>query len=125
MILIIGGAYSGKLTFAKEQYSIGEDALFDLENGLPPVPCRALRHLESYTRRCAQEGMPATEAFAALLKLLTPDAVVISREVGCGIVPMDAGERAFRELHGQVLSALAERADSVIRIFCGIPEVLK
>ena len=38
---------------------------------------------------------------------------------------MDPRERAWRELHGQVLRFLAERAKGVTRIFCGLPEVLK
>ena len=46
-------------------------------------------------------------------------------EIGSGVVPMDPRERAWRELHGQVLRFLAERAKGVTRIFCGLPEVLK
>ena len=64
---------------------------------------------------------------AALLERLEPvlPEVVISREIGSGVVPMDPRERAWRELHGQVLRFLAERAKGVTRIFCGLPEVLK
>ena len=50
---------------------------------------------------------------------------IISREIGSGVVPMTPEERNWRELHGQVLQALANRADRVFRIFCGLPEVLK
>lgn len=125
MELIIGGAYSGKLTFAVREYGLPEEALFDLSAGLPAPEDRprALYHLEALTRRCAASGTSAEEVLAALEPF--DDAVVISREIGCGIVPMDPAERAFRELHGQVLSGLAAKARRVVRVFAGIEEVLK
>ena len=57
--------------------------------------------------------------------LLPGTMAIISREIGSGVVPMTPEERNWRELHGQVLQALANRADRVFRIFCGLPEVLK
>ena len=51
--------------------------------------------------------------------------VVISREIGSGVVPIDAGERAWRERHGRLLRQLAEQAGHVYRIFCGLTEELK
>ena len=47
------------------------------------------------------------------------------REVGGGVVPMDAEERAGREAAGRLACLLAERADCVVQMFCGIPTVLK
>ena len=41
------------------------------------------------------------------------------------VMAMDPKERAWRELHGQVLRALAERSHRVIRVFCGLAEVLE
>ena len=48
-----------------------------------------------------------------------------AREIGSGVVPMDAGERAWRERHGRLLRRLAQQAGSVRRVFCGLTEVLK
>ena len=45
--------------------------------------------------------------------------------LGGGIVPMDGGERAWRERHGTLMQELARRADHVTRVFCGLTEVLK
>ena len=56
---------------------------------------------------------------------LTWDAFVISREIGSGVVPLDAAERRWREVHGAVLQGLAARAEHVSRIFCGLEERLK
>ena len=73
-------------------------------------------HLEALTRQEAPE--------AALPLLLAAEAV-ISREIGSGVVPIDAGERAWRERHGRLLRQLAEQAGHVYRIFCGLTEELK
>ena len=51
--------------------------------------------------------------------------VLIGTEVGCGIVPMDAEERAKRERRGRLQCLIAERADRVVRMCCGIPQVIK
>ena len=73
-------------------------------------------HLEALTR---QED-PETA-----LPLLLAAGAVISREIGSGVVPIDAGERAWRERHGRLLRQLAEQAGHVYRIFCGLTEELK
>ena len=49
----------------------------------------------------------------------------VSRELGCGVVPMEAESREWRERTGRVCCALALRAKRVVRIWCGIPTVLK
>ena len=51
--------------------------------------------------------------------------VVIATEVGSGVVPVDAEERAAREAAGRLNCLLAQQADAVARVFCGIPMVLK
>ena len=40
-------------------------------------------------------------------------------------MPIDAGERAVREAAGRLSCLLAQRAARVIRVFCGLPMVLK
>ena len=51
--------------------------------------------------------------------------ILIATEVGGGVVPMDANERADREAAGRLACLLAARADCVVQMFCGIPTVLK
>lgn len=51
--------------------------------------------------------------------------VVIATEVGSGVVPADPEERAAREAAGRLNCLLAQRADTVVRVFCGIPVVIK
>ena len=51
--------------------------------------------------------------------------VVIATEVGGGVVPVDPDERAAREAAGRLGCLLAQRAERVVRVFCGLPVVLK
>lgn len=133
MELIIGGAYQGKLTYAASTYSIKPEEMLDL--ALPPEnlvsikdlsEIRCVYHLESLTYRAIKSG--TCEAVLSFLNSLFeshPDIIVISREIGSGVVPMDKDDRFFREFHGKLLSKIAARADCVTRIFCGIGTKLK
>ena len=51
--------------------------------------------------------------------------MVVATGVGGGVVPVDREERAAREAAGRLACLLARRADAVVRVFCGIPVVLK
>ncbi len=51
--------------------------------------------------------------------------VVVSNEVGQGIVPENALARQFREAQGRLNIALATQADLVVQVTAGLPIVLK
>ena len=51
--------------------------------------------------------------------------VVIATEVGGGVVPVDPAQRAAREAAGRLSCLLAQRAQRVVRVLCGLPLVLK
>ena len=61
----------------------------------------------------------------ALADELAKKPVVIATEVGGGVIPADPAERANREAAGRRACLLAERADTVIRVCCGLPRALK
>ena len=54
-----------------------------------------------------------------------PDVIIVSGEVGCGIVPENALARRFRDIMGLVNQRLAERADEVYSVTAGIPVRIK
>jgi adenosyl cobinamide kinase/adenosyl cobinamide phosphate guanylyltransferase len=60
----------------------------------------------------------------ALACVLTKD-VVVCCEVGQGVVPVDRGNRDWRERVGRTCTKLAAEATRVVRMVCGIPMVLK
>lgn len=118
MTLIVGGAHQGKLDYALRRLGAGADgvALTPEQAHTRPV----LDHLERWLRTEA-DPLPALEA----LLEKNPGVVILCDEVGCGVVPLDPEERAWRERVGRTCCALAERAERVERLLCGIPMTLK
>lgn len=71
---------------------------------------------------------PALEQVAALTRLmpsLTTPLILVSNEVGMGIVPDNHLARAFRDLAGEANELLARAADEVHVMFSGLPLKLK
>ena len=99
MLFITGPLYSGKRTFAK--------------------PFRGSQNYEVQTLAANAESLPA------LADELAQYDVVTATEVGGGVVPIDPAQRAAREAAGRLACLLAERADCVVQMFCGLPTVLK
>lgn len=65
---------------------------------------------------------------AALMKALGDapcPVVVVSNEVGLGIVPDNALSRRFRGAQGQLNQALAAQAGLVVNVVAGLPQILK
>jgi Adenosyl cobinamide kinase/adenosyl cobinamide phosphate guanylyltransferase len=119
MDLIIGGAYQGKLTYARARYGLSDGDIFECgADGEPDVSRRCVCHLEEYVLSCVRRGVEPACAFR-------PDAVLICRDVSCGIVPMDAECREWREAVGRFLNRLSAQAEHVTRVFCGLPLALK
>ncbi|MCY4306521.1 MAG: bifunctional adenosylcobinamide kinase/adenosylcobinamide-phosphate guanylyltransferase [Aestuariivita sp.] len=51
--------------------------------------------------------------------------IIVSNEVGCGIVPSNILSREFRQEQGQLNAELASQADLVIFVTAGLPHCLK
>lgn len=123
MILVIGGAYQGKLDYVKKEYNLSDEDVFSYEEGKSIETDRKVIYgLEKYSFTCVREGLlPEEEIKKAELE----DKIVIVNDISCGIVPMDKTERAWREGNGRMVTALGLKAETVIRVFCGIPCRLK
>lgn len=107
MIFITGPLYSGKSEYACSLLGCTPE---ELEG-------RAVRDVQELARgRADLEGL-ADE--------LARYQVVIATEVGGGVVPLDPQERADREAAGRLSCLLAQKAERVVRVFCGLPQVLK
>jgi adenosylcobinamide kinase/adenosylcobinamide-phosphate guanylyltransferase len=51
--------------------------------------------------------------------------VIVTNEVGCGIVPVTALGRFFRDLQGRINQEAARLADQVILVVAGLPMTIK
>jgi len=71
-------------------------------------------------------GIP--DALAHLLDLLADppmDVILVTNEVGLGIIPGDAMTREYRDLAGIMNQRVAAVAGEVVLVVCGLPLVLK
>ena len=122
MILIIGGAYQGKTDYAKQTYHLSDADIFTCKGPAITTQARCIRHLERFALACVRTGKePAEELKAHDLS----EKILIGEDISCGVVPMDAEAREWREAVGRMNAALAAQADTVTRIFCGLPLELK
>ena len=119
MVFITGGAYQGKLDFAKEKYGLSDEDIYVCsEDGEPDRSFRCIANLERYVYWCVKNGRTPEADFR-------DDAVIIGTDIFCGVVPIDTTERAWREEAGRFYGRISTRAEKVYRLFCGLPLELK
>ncbi|MDO4176196.1 MAG: bifunctional adenosylcobinamide kinase/adenosylcobinamide-phosphate guanylyltransferase [Bacillota bacterium] len=123
MILIFGGAYQGKLDYAKANFN--PDKICDLtEAAEPDLQADCFCNTENYVMNCVKKGLEAKDWFEENAEKLQ-DKIIIVTDVSQGVVPVDREVRAFREMNGRLMVYLAGKADRVIRVFCGIGKDIK
>lgn len=118
MKLIIGGAFQGKRAYVEEQYpgirwvdgeTCDMEAIFS---------CEGLLHFEEYVKRLLKKEQK--ENLAEQILTRNPSIVIVGNEIGYGLVPIDPFERYYREQYGRICTALAQKAEQVVRVVCGI-----
>lgn len=123
MILIFGGAYQGKLEYARENFEI--DAVCDCSGGKEPdFDADAIYGIDGFVLKCTEEGREAADYFREN-RGKWQEKILIMGDVSQGIVPMEAQMRAFREMNGRLMLYLGKEAEQVIRVFCGIGKRVK
>lgn len=70
-------------------------------------------------------ALAVSELGATLVQLKTAKVILVSNEVGLGIVPDNAMARTFRDLTGAAHQRLAEICDDVYFVAAGLPMTLK
>lgn len=124
MRIITGGAFQGKRAFAEKLYpgvewtDGGRCALDEIRT------CRAVYGFHEFVKRWLEQGKN-WEELASLMLEENRDLILICDEIGCGLVPVDAFEREYRESTGRVMNALTEQAERVDRVVCGIGRRIK
>lgn len=103
MKLYIGGAWQGQAELARRENP----------NGM------IWEDFHTAVGEAVQRGEDP-QVFASRICQEHPDAVIVANEVGSGVVPMNAQDRAFREAVGRALCIIAQEACEVTRVTCGI-----
>ena len=124
MILIIGGAYQGKLAYAQEHLGVKPEQIFTCEKDEVDFSKPCINALEQFTWACTQTGVDPI-AYFAQHQAQWEDAVLICRDIFCGVVPMDDRERQWRQDTARLCQYLAQNAQQVSRMFCGLEQRLK
>lgn len=124
MILIIGGAYQGQLDFAKSNFSVTDDEVYDCSAAEIDFSKRCICGIEAFSYACTQAGMEPKDYFEAH-RAQWQDSILICRDIFCGVVPMGAENRAWRQATGRLCQYLSREAAQVSRIFCGLEQRLK
>lgn len=120
MILIIGGAYQGKLSFAKDTFDITEEDVFTCTQGQIDFSKRCIYKIEDFTWE-NEDPIGYFEAHRDQWQ----DSILIMQDIFCGVVPMGAENRAWRQRTGRLAQYLSREADQVSRIFCGLEQRIK
>ena len=138
MDLIIGGYAQNKVEYAKNEYS-GAFLYENLDINRIIINLKQedsakniiINNLHLVINELLAGGMNSEEVWQEIRKRMLKleehglNLVLISDEIGGGIVPMDGFDREWREVTGRILCRLAEQAQKVVRIVMGLPQIIK
>lgn len=123
MIFVFGGRYSGKGEYVRQEMNVSEIAAYDVEYDKLKT-AQAVRDLHLLIKKIM---LDSGDPMAHIQRLIAdnPDIIIISDEIGYGVVPVDKFDREWRETVGRISCYLAEKAETVIRVVCGIGSTIK
>lgn len=126
MIFIIGGFAQGKLQYVMDKYEFTAGEVFDAEknsisdwNGEPVI-----NNAQEIVKQWINDGKNPQVCADEFCKGIG-DVVLISQEVGCGVVPISKKEREWREAVGRVNCVFSKNAETVERVCCGLGMKIK
>ena len=120
MVLIIGGSYQGKRDFAKDNFGITDEDVYTCDAGEIDFSKRCIYRIEEFTY-----GHPDPVGYFQAHAEAWQDSILILQDIFCGVVPMGAENRAWRQNTGRLAQYLSKEAVQVSRIFCGLEQRLK
>ena len=126
MILLVGGKFQGKQAYAEKAYP--ERCRKWTDAALVPwedlYKATAILHLEEGISKLLAKGEDPAAKTEELIRN-NPDALICCAEVGCGVVPVEAELRRYRDAVGFACRRIACEADEVVRLVCGIAQRIK
>lgn len=126
MIMITGGAFSGKKDYAKKRFGFSDEEI--LNGGSCSFDnifsAKCIADFQLIVKRLLEENADV-QTFTERLCRENPNAVVIINEIGAGIIPLEKSDRIWREETGRSGCLIARNSSEVIRLACGIPTTIK
>ena len=120
-ILVIGGAYQGKKQWVNETFpQYKEYNVLDLKNTSDLI---RINDFHILMKQWISNNFDYMDNVKKICNMNSW--IIISDEIGNGIVPINKEERIWREETGRTLTFIAKNADEVYRIYCGIPTKIK
>ena len=124
MVLIIGGAYQGKLDYVLENHP--GKSVYQCDTKITEIDFTSdiVNALHILILAQIRAGIDPLIYIKENLHKLDRK-IVICDDISCGIVPVDPEMRQWREASGRCLTLLSKNADEVVRMFCGIGSRIK
>ena len=125
MELVIGGVYQGKLKYAKEKYGLSGNDIFTCRE-MEPIEfgAKCIDKTEEFVLWCIRNNEDPVAIFEKNREKWQ-DSVILCADIFCGVVPLEAKMRKWREETGRLCAFLSAQAECVTRLFCGIPQRLR
>ena len=124
MILITGGAYQGKLDFAKREFAVREAEIYTCDGITIDFSRRCIDRMEEFCWACVLQGIEPKAYFQDHCDQWQ-NHILICQDIFCGVVPIDPDQREWRQATGRLCQYLAGEATQVSRMFCGLEQRLK
>ena len=123
MTFIFGGAYQG---MEAQACALGAKRMLRLTADARTIDfsADAIAGLDQFALGCVRRGEAPEDYFAAH-RAEWADCILIGTDLSGGVVPMEAEMRAWRDANGRMNNYLASQAARVIRMFCGIGQVIR
>ncbi len=121
MILLIGGAFSGRSSFAFKLVSSISGSTEDERMAFVHKvdDSDAVEFLNETTEK------KIIPELSRVVERISSFPVVVATEMGCGVVPVSESESRIREANGRLNIALSSVASTVVLMNSGIPTVIK
>lgn len=133
-ILVLGGAFQGKGDFVQQKYKIRKQDMIcslpmlinSIEEKRYPIVINGFHAIISEAvKKQVDTGFLTAWLQEEQGSFREGSWIIISDEIGCGVVPVSKEERQIREETGRLLCKISAQADQVFRILCGIPTQIK
>lgn len=126
MYLITGGAYQGKTDYTVSTFRIDERNIADGKTVVIEEINKFLciKNFHILVKRMIKAGK-TSEEMKIIVDSLDENTIIITDEIGNGIVPINRFERNWREQTGRLCCYIASISRKVIRLSGGIPIIIK